>query len=59
MNEESKMLRVSVRGWLAILMTFTVCLMSGLSIEVTEPLKSMVLFAIGFYFAQKTQGGKS
>ena len=53
MNEESKILGVSGRGWLAFFIVITVCIMSGLGVEVKEPLNSALLIAIGFYFGQK------
>lgn len=52
---ESKVYGVSIRGWLAVILVSTVCIMSGLGIEVKEPLYSMVLLAIGFYYGQKTK----
>lgn len=52
--DESKFLGVSVRGWLAIILTLTVCAMSLLVLEVKEPLYSLVLMAVGFYLGQKT-----
>jgi len=50
---ESELLGVSVRAWLAVLMTVTVCIMSAWQVEVSEPLYSGFLFGIGFYLGQK------
>lgn len=50
---ESELLGVSVRAWLAVLMTVTVCVMSAWQVEVSEPLYSGFLFGIGFYLGQK------
>jgi len=46
---------VSIRGWLAILLTVTVCGMSASSKVVIEPLYTMASLALGFYFGQKTK----
>jgi len=56
MSEESKILGVSIRGWLAILLTTTVCGMSILRVEVKEPLYTVIVMALSFYFGQKTAG---
>ena len=53
MNEESKLLGVSVRGWLAVSMVLTVCGMSLMSIKIDEPLYTLVVVAVSFYFGQK------
>lgn len=57
---ESRMLGVSVRGWIALLLTATVCAMNlipqfknVLPVEIKEPLYSGWLLALGFYFGQK------
>jgi len=57
--DESKLFGVSVRGWITVLMVFTVCAMSFLAKEVKEPLYSLVLMAAGFYLGQKTIGKKN
>jgi len=51
-NAESQMLGVSIRGWIASLLIITVCLMSFLGKEVTEPLRSAAILALGFYYGQ-------
>jgi len=50
--DNSSFLSVSVRAWLAIMFTITVCTMSVLRIEVLEPLYGLCYLAIGFYFGQ-------
>ena len=53
-NGESKLLGVSMRGWLAMLIVGTACAMALLQREIAEPLSSVLLLTIGFYFGQKT-----
>lgn len=58
---ESRMLGVSVRGWIALLLTGTVCAMNLIpqireatqAVKIEEPLYSGWLLALGFYFGQK------
>ena len=50
---ESSIFGVSVRGWLAVIVVLTVCLMSYFGLEVKEPLNSIALLSIGYYFGQK------
>lgn len=54
MGNESKLLGISLRGWLAFLLVWTVCWMSVVQTKVEEPLYSAVLLALGFYFGQKS-----
>jgi 5-bromo-4-chloroindolyl phosphate hydrolysis protein len=54
MDNESKFLGVSIRGWLAVFIVSTVCFMSVRQIAVIEPLYSMAMLALGFYFGQKS-----
>lgn len=51
--EQSSLGNVSIRGWIAISLTATTCGMSIAGMTVEEPLYSLVLLAIGFYFGQK------
>lgn len=55
MNDESKIFGVSVRAFIAILVTMTICTMALMALKVTEPFYSISLFVIGFFFGQKTQ----
>jgi hypothetical protein len=50
---DSTLMGVSVRAWLALILVCTVCILSGMQIEVLEPLYSLSLIATGFYFGQK------
>lgn len=52
--DESKIFGVSLRGWIALFITVTICAMAVLMLEVKEPLYSISLFVIGFYFGQKS-----
>jgi hypothetical protein len=53
-GQHSSLFNVSIRGWIAIGLTATVCGMSWSNITVVEPLYSMATLALGFYFGQKT-----
>lgn len=50
---ESHIMRVSVRAWIVMLLVVTLCIMSGLGIQVSEPLYTVVTVAVGYYFGQK------
>lgn len=52
----SQLLSVSVRGWITLLVVFTVCLMSVMKIEIKEPLYTMTGMIIAFYFGQNKSG---
>ena len=54
-GDESKIFGVSVRGWLAVLMATTVCIMSASRVAVVEPLYSGFLMGLGFYLGQKSK----
>lgn len=58
MNDESKLLGVSIRAWIVIVITLTVCGMSMLKWKIEEPLYSAFLLCLGYYFGQKTTGSK-
>lgn len=55
MTGDSKILGVSVRAWITVLLVSTVCSMSLAEIEVKEPLYSLAGMAVGFYLGQKIQ----
>ena len=57
MEDESKIFGVSVRAFIAIILTITACEMSLLLMDLKEPLYSAFLLGLGFYFGQKTGGG--
>lgn len=52
-STESKLGKISMRAWLALLMVSTMCLMSACEVTIEEPLYSAVLLSLGFYFGQK------
>lgn len=54
MSEESKLFGVTVRGWLAVLLTATVCGMSVFKIKVEEPMYTLVVMAVSFYLGSKS-----
>ena len=51
-NDESRIGSVSVRGWLAIMVVWTVCLMSATEITVSEPIYTLVGLIVGFYYGK-------
>lgn len=51
-TDTSTILGVSIRGWIAIVVVLTVCLMSGLRIDIKEPLYTLAGLIVGFYFGQ-------
>jgi len=63
-QEGSNLFGVSMRAWLASIIVGTVCVQSlgvaasnllhNESVMVEEPLYSMAMMALGFYFGQKT-----
>jgi hypothetical protein len=55
---ESKAFGVSMRGWLAFILVFTVCLLATQRILVEEPMYTIVVMAVSFYFGQKTNQAK-
>lgn len=57
-KRESKVFNISIRGWLAVIIICTVCYMSIGEKTVVEPLYSMAMLALGFYFGQKSQPKK-
>jgi len=44
--------RMSLRGFIALLIVFTVCVMSSLGNKIEEPLYTLVGMVIGYYYAQ-------
>lgn len=54
-GSESGVAGVSIRAWLALLLTGAVCAMALLGREVKEPLYTLSIVAIGFYFGQKVK----
>lgn len=58
MGEESKILGVSLRGWLALMIVFSTCL-SCVILNKIDILKDMALISLSFYFGQKSMGAGS
>jgi len=52
-KSESQLMNVSMRGWITLIVVICVCGMEWFKIGVTEPLYSMTLIIVGFYFGQK------
>lgn len=50
---ESFAFGVSVRAWIVLMVVCTVCTMAFQGIEVKEPLYSIALFSVGFYFSRQ------
>lgn len=53
--QDSSILGVSVRAWLALILISTVCTMSIMGKEVFEPLYTLAGIALGYYMGQKKQ----
>lgn len=51
----STMFGVSIRAWLAVMLVSTVCAMAVMSNPVDEPLYSLSIMSVGFYFGQKVK----
>jgi len=45
-------IRMSLRGFIALLIVFTVCVMSSFGNKIEEPLYTLVGMVIGYYYAQ-------
>ena len=50
--KDSNIFGVSVRAWVCILLVITVCFMSAIKIDVTEPLYTLVVSVVSFYFGR-------
>lgn len=55
-GSESHFFSVSVRAWLALIVTLTACTMSLFKIEIKEPLYTLSVAIMSFYFASKNSG---
>ena len=55
-GDTSKIIGVSIRGWLVVIMVLTMCGMSVFMLEIKEPLYSSILLGLGFYFGQAKKG---
>ena len=50
--DSSRIFNVSLRGWITLLVTSTVCVMSVYDVPVKEPMYTLVGMVVGYYFAQ-------
>jgi hypothetical protein len=54
-SAESQLMSVSMRGWITVIVVCTICGMEIFKIGISEPLYSMSLIIVGFYFGQKAK----
>jgi hypothetical protein len=52
---DSRAFGVTIHGWIAIIVIFSVCEMSIMRIPITEPLYTIAAMVVAFYFGQKKQ----
>ena len=52
-TDHSRIWGVSLRGWVTLIIVYTVCLMSLFQMDVKEPLYTLAGMVIGYYFAQE------
>ena len=50
---QDKVGQVSIRAWIALIFVFSVCFMAIFGKQVEEPLYSLSVMAVGFYFGQQ------
>lgn len=55
--EHSRIFNVSLRGWITLMITGTVCVMSAYGVDVKEPMYTLVGMVVGYYFAQNKNTG--
>jgi len=53
MNDTSKIFGISLRGWIALIVIYTVCMMSCLRYDIKEPLYTLAGMIVAFYFGQE------
>jgi hypothetical protein len=51
---ESLAFGISVRAWISLMLSGTVCWMAVNSVKVEEPLYTLATIAIGFYFGRQS-----
>lgn len=49
---DSNVFGVSVRAWVTLIMVMTVCVMAACGLPVTEPLYSLSIAVVSFYFGR-------
>jgi hypothetical protein len=52
-NDTSRIFGLSLRGWIAFIVIYTICLMSLIGLEVKEPLYTLAGMVVAFYFGQE------
>ena len=57
-GQNSQVYAISVRAWLAILITITICGLAVLGIKVEEPLYTLSVMVLSFYFGKSTATNK-
>jgi hypothetical protein len=53
MNDTSRIFGASLRGWIALFVIYTICIMSMIGREVREPLYTLAGMVVAFYFGQE------
>ena len=53
-HKESSLFGITVRGWIAVIIVVTVCIMSLLRFDVKEPLYTLVISAVSFYLGSRS-----
>ncbi len=59
MNDESMIFGMTVRGFIVMMITMTLCTMTLGQMKIIEPFYSICVFVIGFYFGQKTSNSSA
>lgn len=54
-GKESAAFGISLRGWLALVFVITVCFMCAMGKTVVEPLYSLTVMVVSFYFGKMSQ----
>lgn len=52
-KQQDAAMQISVRAWIALILVVAVCYMAAFSRTVEEPLYSLAVMAVGFYFGQQ------
>lgn len=51
-KQQDAAMQISVRAWIALILVLAVCFMAAFGRQVEEPLYSLSVMAVGFYFGQ-------
>lgn len=54
-KKRDRIFNTSTRGWIAVIVVVTICVMGLIKIEVKEPLYTIGIAAVSFYFGQNTK----